>query len=115
LEKAEEDMFQLVRQGTTPLSKYVAVDLTYLDYLRVFLLLHGSDERRTSRIIAVIEQNTGMKLSRTSTGLSAELTASVNLWFLPGLIKSFTNFGILNGKVKGGRYETTKSIGWSYE
>ncbi|QYR20672.1 hypothetical protein KZ483_23245 [Paenibacillus sp. sptzw28] len=115
LEKSMEDMFQLVRQGTTPLSKYVSVDLTYLDYLRVFLLLHGSDEHRISRIIAVIEQNTGMKLSRTSTGLSGELTASVNLWFLPGLLKSFTNFGILNGKVKGGRYETTKSIGWSYE
>ncbi|MFC5648322.1 hypothetical protein ACFPYJ_04150 [Paenibacillus solisilvae] len=114
LEKTMEDMVSLSQKGTTPLSKYAAVDLTYLDYLRLFLLLHGSDEQRISRTIAVIEQNTGLTLTKTSTGLSGELTASVNLWFLPGLMKSFTRFNILKGKVKGNRYETTKTIGWSY-
>ncbi|BBH24774.1 hypothetical protein Back11_61190 [Paenibacillus baekrokdamisoli] len=114
LEKAMEDMLSLAQKGSTPLSKYVRVDVTYLDYLRIFLLLHGSSERRMARAIAVIEQNRGITLTQTSTGLSGELTASVNLWFLPGLMKSFTRFGILKGKVKGNRYETTKTIGWSY-
>jgi hypothetical protein len=114
LEKTMEDMLSLAQKGSTPLSKHVLVDLSYLDYLRVFLLLHGSEERRLSRTIAVIEQNTGLTLAKTSTGLTGELTASVNLWFLPGLMKSFTRFDILKGKVKGSRYETTKTIGSSY-
>ncbi|UVI31423.1 hypothetical protein [Paenibacillus spongiae] len=114
LEKAIEDMLTLARTGATPLSKYATVDVTYRDYLRLFLLLHGGGVQRLSRMIAVIESNTGMTLSTTSTGLSGELQASVNLWFLPGLMKGFTRFGILGGKVKGSRYETTKTIGWSY-
>ncbi|MBW7453897.1 hypothetical protein [Paenibacillus sepulcri] len=115
LEKSIGDMMMLAKEGKTPLSKYVSTDLTYPDYLRVFLLVHGSSDKRTARTIAVIEQNTGITLSGTSTGVSGELTASVNLWFLPGLLKSFTASGILNGKVKGSRYEATKTIGWSYQ
>lgn len=114
LEKAMEDMLTFARTGATPLSKYMAVDVTYQDYLRLFLLLHGGGEERLSRIMAVIEFNTGMTLSTTSAGLSGELEASVNLWFLSGLMKGFTRFGILGGKVKGSRYETTTTIGWSY-
>ncbi|CAH1190212.1 hypothetical protein PAECIP111893_00231 [Paenibacillus plantiphilus] len=114
LEQSIADMVLLSQKGSIPLSKYVDIELTYADYLRIFLLLHGSSDERMSRTIAVIEQNTGMTLSKTSTGITGELTASVNLWFLPGLMRSFTNFGILNGRVKGNRYETTKTIGWSY-
>ena len=114
LEKTMEDMLSLAQKGSTPLSKYVSVDLTYLDYLRVFLLLHGSEERRVLRTIAVIEQNTGLTLAKISLERTGEATASVNLWFLPGLTKSFTRFDILKGKVKGSRYETTKTIGSSY-
>ncbi|GGD76688.1 hypothetical protein [Paenibacillus nasutitermitis] len=115
LEKSIADMMMLAKEGTTPLSKYVSTNLTYLDYLRVFLLLHGNSEKRTSRTIAVIEQNTEVILAGTSTGLTGELSASVNVWFLPGLMRSFTVLGLLNGKVKGGRYEATKTIGWSYQ
>ncbi|MBW7476551.1 hypothetical protein K0T92_17680 [Paenibacillus oenotherae] len=114
LEQSIADMVALTQKGSIPLSRYAAIDLTYLDYLRIFLLLHGSSEKRISRMMAVIEQNTGMALTHTSTGLTGELTASVNLWFLPGLMKSLTNSGLLNGRVKGSRYETTKTMGWSY-
>ncbi|WP_274649194.1 hypothetical protein [Paenibacillus humicola] len=114
IEKSLEDMMTLARTGSTPFSKYVSVQVSYLDYLRLFLMLHGGGESRTARMIAVIEQNTGFDLSRTSTGLSGELKASVNLWFLPGVIKSFVKFGVLSGYVKGGRYEETTTIGWSY-
>ncbi|SEN85762.1 hypothetical protein SAMN05518847_104311 [Paenibacillus sp. OV219] len=114
IEKAMADMATLAQKGSIPLSKYAPAELSYLDYLRLFLIIHGVSEARIARIIAVIEQNTDTDLSRVSTGLTGELTASVNLWFLPGLMKSFTASGILNGKVKGNRYETTRTIGWSY-
>ncbi|AZN43004.1 hypothetical protein [Paenibacillus albus] len=114
IEKAIADMAVLSEKGSIPLSKYAPAELSYLDYLRLFLVLHGVNEARIARMIAVIEQNTGTDLSKVSTGLTGELTASVNLWFLPGLMRSFTAGGILSGKVKGNRYETTRTIGWFY-
>ncbi|SDW45857.1 hypothetical protein [Paenibacillus sp. CF384] len=115
LEKSLADMITIAQEGKVELSKYTPVEFSYLDYLRVFLLLHGSSEAKTARIIAVIERNLGgVSLSSVSTGLTGELTSSVKLWFLPGLMKSFTGTGILNGKVKGNRYEATHTIGWSY-
>ncbi|SFS47442.1 hypothetical protein [Paenibacillus sp. BC26] len=115
LEKSLADMITISRQGKVELSKYAPVELSYLDYLRVFLLLHGSGEAKTARMIAVIERNLGgVSLLSVSTGLTGELTSSVKLWFLPGLMKSFTSTGILSGKVKGNRYEATHTIGWSY-
>ncbi|MFC4811057.1 hypothetical protein [Paenibacillus sp. GCM10023250] len=115
VEKSIADMTALTETGKVQLSKYVPVELTYADYLRLFLLLHGSGgQARTARVIAVIEHNTGVDLSNVATGLSGELTSSVNLWFLPGLMRSFTATGILSGKVKDGRYEKTQTIGSSY-
>ncbi|REE67265.1 hypothetical protein A8990_14421 [Paenibacillus taihuensis] len=114
IEKAMADMATISQKGTIALSKYAPAELSYLDYLRLFLILHGNSDGRIARIIAVIEQNTDTVLSQVSTGLTGELTASVNLWFLPGLMRSFALTGILNGKVKGNRYETTRTIGWSY-
>ncbi|QHW33217.1 hypothetical protein GZH47_22135 [Paenibacillus rhizovicinus] len=115
LEKAVADMVTLTNTGKVQLSKYVPVDLTYADYLRVFLILHGSGaQARTARIIAVIEHNTGADLAQAATGLSGEMTSSVNLWFVPGLMKIFTAADILSGKVNDGRYERTQSIGTSY-
>ncbi|QHT62787.1 hypothetical protein GXP70_24260 [Paenibacillus lycopersici] len=115
LEKAVADLVTLSETGKVQLSKYVPAELTYADYLRVFLIMHGSGgQARTARMIAVIEHDTGADLSLAATGLSGEMTSSVNLWFLPGLMRSFTAAGILNGKVKDGRYERTQTIGSSY-
>ncbi|MBO7747754.1 hypothetical protein I8J29_26545 [Paenibacillus sp. MWE-103] len=115
IEKSIADMTALAETGKVQLSKYVPVELTYADYLRLFLVLHGcGGQARTARVIAVIEHNTGADLSNVATGLSGEMTSSVNLWFLPGLMRSFTATGILSGKVKDGRYEKTQTIGSSY-
>ncbi|WP_219838692.1 hypothetical protein [Paenibacillus sp. R14(2021)] len=115
LEKSIADMAKLAETGKVQLSKYMPVELTYSDYLRIFLILHGSGgQGRLARMIAVIEYNTGADLLQTATGLSGELTSSVNLWFLPGLVRSFAAAGILKGKVKGNRYEKTQTIGSSY-
>jgi hypothetical protein len=114
LEKSMEDMALLLKHGTTPLSKYADVQISYLDYLRMFLLAHGNGAGKMSRMIGVIEYNTGYDLAGIPAGVSGEIEADVNLWFIPGLIKMLGYSGILQGKVVGSRYETTKTAAWSY-
>ncbi|WP_270169247.1 DUF5702 domain-containing protein [Paenibacillus sp. SYP-B4298] len=114
LEKAMEDMLMLVDQGSTPLSKYASVRIRYEDYLRVFMLVHGSREAKLSRMMALIELKTGYRLIQMPTGISGEVTASVKLWFLPGIMKQLARTGLFEGKVVGRRYETSKTLGWSY-
>jgi hypothetical protein len=114
IEKAIEDMITLVQRGSTPLSKYAAVDIAYRDYLRLFLFLHGSEQAKLSRIAALIEHHTGYDLHAIPTALAGEFGSSLNLWFLPGIGKAMARSGILRGKVEEGRYETTRTIVWSY-
>jgi hypothetical protein len=115
LEKSMEDLLAFAEKGSAPLSKYMQVELTYLDYLRLFMLLHGGEEaRRLGRMIAVIEQNTGLQLTSVPAGVTADATVSMKLWFLPGIMSMLGRFDLLQGKVVGSRYETTQTVGWSY-
>ncbi|MNJ65933.1 hypothetical protein D3C77_619740 [compost metagenome] len=115
LEKTMEDMLAFAGRGSAPLSKYVRVELTYVDYLRLFMLMHGVDEApKRARMIAVIEQNLGTTLSALPSGVTGEANVSMELWFVPGLMSVLGRFGLLEGKVAGNRYETTQTIGWSY-
>lgn len=115
VEKTAEDMLQFARKGTAPLSKYARVELSYLDYLRLFALLHGGrEDDRLARLIAVIEQNSDLVLSQVPAGVTGEATVSVKLWFLPGATKAVGKLGLLKGRVKNGRYTTAELAGWSY-
>lgn len=115
LEKTMEDMLSFTERGSAPLSKYIKVELTYLDYLRLFMLLHGgAEEKRLARMIAVIEQNTDLTLASVPVGVTGEARASMKLWFLPGAMSLLGRFDLLQGKVVGSRYETTQTVGWSY-
>ncbi|MFD2128251.1 hypothetical protein ACFSKT_25075 [Paenibacillus xanthanilyticus] len=114
LEHAAADMIRLVQTGTTPLSKYAPVEVAYRDYMRLFLLLHDGGPKRLARMAAVIEQNTGLQLARVGTGWTGELRASVNVWFLPGVMNRFNKWGLLDGKVADGRYEMDRTVGMSY-
>ncbi|NIK76299.1 hypothetical protein FHS15_001406 [Paenibacillus castaneae] len=115
LEKTMEDMLAFTNKGTAPLSKYVKVELSYNDYLRLFMLMHSADEKeRLARMIAVIEQNSEATLSAVPSGVTGEVQVSAELWFVPGLMKVLGRFGLLEGKVVGNRYETTQTIGLSY-
>ncbi|MHA6485429.1 TadE/TadG family type IV pilus assembly protein [Paenibacillus sp. strain BS8-2] len=115
VEKATEDMLSFARKGTAPLSKYSKVELSYLDYLRLFALLHGGkEEARLARMIAVIEQNSDLVLSQVPTGVTGDVTFSVKLWFLPAATKLIGKFGMLKGRVSNGRYEAVETAGWSY-
>ncbi|MFS0723444.1 TadE/TadG family type IV pilus assembly protein [Paenibacillus sp. 1P07SE] len=112
--KSVEDVLELVRTGKTELSKYAKVDVRYVDYLRIFLMVQSSAETKMSRMIALMEHNTGYRLAMMPTGASAEITASLRLWFLPGMMKQLARTGLLDGKVTGNRYESTKTVAWSY-
>ncbi|KRE48778.1 hypothetical protein [Paenibacillus sp. Soil522] len=115
LEKTIEDMLAFTERGSAPLSKYVKAELSYTDYLRLFILMHGAGhETRLARMIAVIEQNSGTMLSAVPSGVTGEASVSVELWFIPGLMRTLGRFGLLDGKVVGNRYETKQTIGWSY-
>lgn len=115
LEKTMEDMLAFTERGSAPLSKYVKAELSYIDYLRLFILMHGADDGTSlARMIAVIEQNSGMMLSAVPSGVTGEADVSMELWFIPGLMQTLGRFGLLDGKVVGNRYETTQTIGWSY-
>lgn len=108
------DMKDLMQRGATKLSKFADVDIKYTDYLRLFMLLHSSGDKRLSRIAAVIETNTGTDLSRTPAAVSASADVSMKLLFLPGAMKVLGTFGLLQGRVAGNRYETTKLVGMAY-
>ncbi|MWC30103.1 hypothetical protein [Paenibacillus sp. MMS18-CY102] len=108
------DLTELMERGSTKLSKYANIDMHYKDYLRVFMLLHGNGNNRLSRIAAVIETNTGTDLSRTPAAISGTVDVSMKLLFLPGAMKLLGRFGLLQGRVVDGRYETTKLAGLSY-
>ncbi|MBH5317470.1 hypothetical protein I6N90_06530 [Paenibacillus sp. GSMTC-2017] len=115
LEKTMEDMISFATRGSAPLSKYVKVEMSYTDYLRVFMLLHGGmEEKRLGRIIAVIEQSTGLTLTSVPAGITSETKVSMELWFLPGVMSMLGRFDLLKGKVVGNRYETTQTMGSSY-
>jgi|GEM_PF-246798 len=114
LEHALMDMDELIRTGKTELSKWMRIDITYKDYLRLFLLIHGSKTEKLARAAAVIEHSTGYRLSEMPAALTGRADVSVNLWFLPGVMRMFASGGILQGKVVGGRYETTVVAGSSY-
>jgi len=112
--QAMADMGALLGTGKIQLSKYLKVDTYYTDYLRLFLLLHGGGANPTARAIAVMEHASGLDFRGAYTYASGEGTASVRLWFFPGLLKALARVGDLGGSIKGNRYEATYTADHSY-
>ncbi|MUG68324.1 hypothetical protein GNP94_20305 [Paenibacillus campinasensis] len=114
IEKSIEDMLQLVQKGSIPLSKYVPVQLTYRDHLRLFLLLHSNNERKMSRMLALIRFNTGINPADRSTYASGEVTMAMRLWFLPGITNVLGTAIGDSGEVQGNRYVFSRRADFSY-
>jgi hypothetical protein len=109
------DLRSLVDKGTIQLSKYIKVDTNYADYLRLFMLSHGGSANALARTIAIMEHASGVSFDGAYTYSSGEGTASVKLWFFPGLLKVMGRYGDLGGTVKGSRYEATYTADSSYQ
>lgn len=109
------DLTNLVGNGKIQLSKYIKADTFYTDYLRLFMLAHGGSVNHLARMIAVMEHASGVDFRGAYTYASGEGTASVRLWFFPGVLKVMGRFGDLGGTVKGNRYEATYIADSSYQ
>ncbi|TDF99857.1 hypothetical protein E1757_07085 [Paenibacillus piri] len=114
--KAQMDMMKLVQGEAVPLSKKFgsAFSLTYKDYLRLFFLLHSRDKVLLSRMQALIELNTGVPLTQSTTYLSGTATTSVKLWFMPGVMKWVGASELYSCRVIGTRCYITKTGAMSY-
>ncbi len=112
---AVQDMHSLLNEDAVQLSKYVDAKTSYADYLRLFYLLHGGSPDTMSRFIAVMEHDTGIALTRSYTCVGGEGTASLRLWFFPGLLQMMGRTGHLGGTVKGNRYEADFTAESSYQ
>lgn len=111
--QAVADMLKLCTDGSIELSKYVRLELTYRDHLRLFMLLHGSGKEQLSRMLALIRLNTGIDPAEKSTYVSAEMRFGMKMWFLPGLFKLLKT-GDSSGKVEGNTYYTVQSADFVY-
>lgn len=115
INEALKDVQGLLDRGVIPLSKYAKIDTYYKDYIRLFLLLHGSSDGQTARRLALIENKLDVDLQQAYTYVSARGAASVRLWFLPGAAKLIGKSVSWQGTVKGNRYEAAFSADSAYQ
>ncbi|BFH64886.1 Tad domain-containing protein [Paenibacillus azoreducens] len=114
IEMAIADMITLCETGAVELSSYVKVKITYRDYLRLFLLIHSNNEKKMSRMLALIRFNTGINPAERATYASGEVKIGMKLWFLPGVMKMVGYAGGHPDEVEGNRYYAVKQADYSY-
>lgn len=111
---AIEDMMKLAKDGSVELSKYIKVKLTYKDHLRLFLLMHSNNERKMSRMLALIRMNTGVNPDEKQTYASGQIRSSIKLWFLPGIVRSIGAAMGSADQVQDGRFYIERKADYSY-
>jgi archaellum component FlaC len=113
---ALQDMNKLVHGEEVPFSSKLApaVTLTYQDYLRLLLLVHGGTSRRLARLQALVELDTGLDLTKAVTQIQGSADTSVKLWFLPGAVKLLGMAGLTPCRVQAGRCDLRRSAMWRY-
>ncbi|MDR0269841.1 hypothetical protein [Paenibacillus sp.] len=114
IEMAIADMITLCETGSVELSSYIKVKITYRDYLRLFLLIHSNNQKKMSRMLALIRFNTGINPAERATYASGEVKVGMRLWFLPGVIKMIGYAGGNPDEVEGNRYYAVKQADYSY-
>ncbi|MNP05832.1 hypothetical protein D3C76_977930 [compost metagenome] len=114
IEMAIVDMIQLCQKGSIELSAYLKVEMTYRDYLRLFLFIHSNNEKKMSRMLSLIRNNTGINPNERATYSSGEVTIGMKLWFLPGVMRMIGSTADNNDKVEGNRYYAIKKADFSY-
>ena len=114
IEMAITDMITLCETGSVELSSYMKVKITYRDYLRLFLLIHSNNQKKMSRMLALIRFNTGINPAERATYASGEVKVGMKLWFLPGVMKMIGYAGGSPDEVEGNRYYAVKQADYSY-
>ncbi|WP_025716200.1 hypothetical protein [Paenibacillus sp. 1-18] len=114
VEKAIEDMIMLAQKGYVPLSDFLKFRMTYKDHLRLFLMLHSNNERKMSRMLALIRLNTDVNPAERQTYAKGEVKSGMRLWFLPGVMKMLGTASKEGESIKGSVYYVTKTAHFSY-
>ncbi|ANS73543.1 hypothetical protein AWM70_02260 [Paenibacillus yonginensis] len=113
-EQALADMLTLTQTGSVPLSRYIKVSLSYQDHLRIFMLLHGSSNKRLSRMLALIRMNTGINPQERATYAEGAATTRMKLLFLPGISAAVNKVYSGQGQMEGSSYFVVKHAADSY-
>ncbi|MDO6448216.1 DUF5702 domain-containing protein [Oceanobacillus profundus] len=112
------DITKLTKGEEVPLLKIRGVrsfSTDYKFYLRLFLFLHPDpDDERITRIQSVIDQKSSDDLENAPIYATANAEASIDLWFLPGIIDMLGSTNILEGQVRNGRYYIDTETNYSY-
>nr|WP_279391563.1 DUF5702 domain-containing protein [Paenibacillus polymyxa] len=114
VEKAIEDMIMLAQKGDVPLSDFLKFRMTYKDHLRLFLMLHSNNERKMSRMLALIRLNTDVNPAERRTYAKGEVKNGMRLWFLPEVMKMLGTASKEGESIKGSVYYVTKTAHFSY-
>ncbi|MGG1616506.1 hypothetical protein ACIFQM_00710 [Paenibacillus sp. NRS-1782] len=114
VEKAIEDMIMLAQKGYVPLSDFLKFRMTYKDHLRLFLMLHSNNERKMSRMLALIRLNTDVNPAERQTYARGEVKNGMRLLFLPGVMKMLGLASEEGESIKGSVYYVTKTAHFSY-
>lgn len=114
--RAVQDMHSLTEGKAVSLfEKLGAVKVTYKDMLRIFLLLHPNQSSVLVRMQALLELNTGVDLIRTTTYVQGTASASVNVWFLPGVLNAIGQTGAVDLDIRDGRYRFQHTAVYAYD
>lgn len=114
IEHALMDILTLCHDGEVEVSAYLKAKVTYRDHLRILLFLHGKSESRLARMLATIRMNTSIDLTQRNTYAICTMTASMPLWFMPGVISMLEWSGVIQGYVEGGHYAVVKQADFYY-
>ncbi|MFC5453067.1 hypothetical protein [Paenibacillus aestuarii] len=115
--KALQDMQKLTKGDAVELTSKLSVsvlNLTYKDYLRIFLLMHSNNEKLMARMQALIELQTGKNLLEHATYMQGSAVSSIRLWFIPQLMKIMDNSGLLGCQVVRSRCQMTSIAAFAY-
>lgn len=115
LTMAMADLIDLVTTNSVPLSKFVPnITLSYTDFLRLFMMIHGNQSDMSIRMLALIQLNTGIDPTERGTYAQMDMKARMRLWFLPGVMSLLGQTGLLGGRVEDGYYEIEHRSAYAY-
>lgn len=101
----------LINRKITPPSK---IEVTYKDYIRLFLFMNPSGDARLRRIMAVVEHKTGANLTERHTFVKGTVETSARLVFVPQIADGLNLVGALDGDAQDGEFIYKKEAYFSY-
>ncbi|MEX1029513.1 MAG: hypothetical protein WDZ91_05640 [Paenibacillaceae bacterium] len=83
--RAYGDMIRITNGEEVPVfAKWGTLTMNYADYLRMFLSVHSKDDRKLSRIQALIQLNTQIDLLQRPAYIELKSIMTIRLWFIRG-------------------------------